>query len=376
MKEAIQKIRKLLKANAYTDEQHVRFSLVGLICQKLGWDVWDPREFHTEYRVEKLHTQDFPDGSDGKVDVALFLADRSTNVAQVFMEIKAPGKLMSDLKRCEDQLTIYSGFHRIAIGVLTDGVIWRFYTPPMGGYFYDTLFAELDIVNDDIDELVSFFNEILHRDNYRDQVIRRAKELFDEIGTIKQIQDIKEEAIMIAKTLGRTETTIARDILSNKMGTNIDEKEIERLWNKKVPFKVDRYPARTTYAKPMSTANINVAISSDPWIDVSYKRRTLKATGRYNIETSEFVLCKGSEIKRDHSKNLTKGYTKRKMEMIQNGVLQLDSTGSKYILKEDTRFSAPSPPAAIVAGRPTNGHTSWIDEMGREIDVYRKKRVT
>lgn len=372
MKEAIQKIRKLLKANAYIDEQHVRFSLVGLICQRLGWDVWNPKEFHTEYRVEKLHTQDFPDGADGKVDVALLLANRSTNVAQVFMEIKAPGKLMSDLKKCEDQLTVYSGFHRIAIGILTDGIIWRFYTPPMGGYFYDTLFAELDIANDNIDELVTFFNEILHRGNFRKKAQRRAEQMFKEIERIELVQKVKNEASTTAKKYKLTKFFLAKRLLKEEHKVDMDEEEIERLWNKKVPFKVDRDSTRTTYAKPTSTPSTNVATSSNPWINVSYKRRTLRATGRYNIETKEFVLYKGSEIKRDHSKNLGKGYTKRKMEMIQNGILKLDSTKSKYILQENSNFNTPSPPAAIVAGRAANGHTSWIDEKGREIDVYRK----
>ncbi|NLW19490.1 MAG: hypothetical protein GXY81_07360 [Candidatus Cloacimonetes bacterium] len=41
MKQIIQDIRSLLKDGTFKDEQHVRFSLVGRICQALGWNIWN-----------------------------------------------------------------------------------------------------------------------------------------------------------------------------------------------------------------------------------------------------------------------------------------------------------------------------------------------
>ncbi|MCB5266228.1 MAG: hypothetical protein LHW41_08340 [Candidatus Cloacimonetes bacterium] len=51
MKNTVEEIRKMLMDGLFTDEQHIRFSLVGRICQKLGWDIWNPAEFYTEYPV-------------------------------------------------------------------------------------------------------------------------------------------------------------------------------------------------------------------------------------------------------------------------------------------------------------------------------------
>lgn len=53
MKDIIESIRKMLKEELFRDEQHVRFSLVGRICQELGWDIWNPAEFCTYYPVKK-----------------------------------------------------------------------------------------------------------------------------------------------------------------------------------------------------------------------------------------------------------------------------------------------------------------------------------
>jgi hypothetical protein len=44
MKKIIEDLRVLLKERAFRDEQHARFSLVGRICQTLGWDIWNPEE--------------------------------------------------------------------------------------------------------------------------------------------------------------------------------------------------------------------------------------------------------------------------------------------------------------------------------------------
>lgn len=57
MIEIIEDIRNLLKEGVFSDEQHVRFSLVGRVCKKLGWNIWNPAEFNTEYRVKRMNIQ-------------------------------------------------------------------------------------------------------------------------------------------------------------------------------------------------------------------------------------------------------------------------------------------------------------------------------
>lgn len=54
MKQTIEDIRSLLKDGTFKDEQHVRFSLVGRRCQALGWNIWSPEEFYTEFPVTNI----------------------------------------------------------------------------------------------------------------------------------------------------------------------------------------------------------------------------------------------------------------------------------------------------------------------------------
>lgn len=54
MKEIIEDIQNLMKEGAFRDEQHIRFSLVGRICKALGWNIWNPAEFYTEYPVKNI----------------------------------------------------------------------------------------------------------------------------------------------------------------------------------------------------------------------------------------------------------------------------------------------------------------------------------
>jgi len=78
MKQIVEDIRILLKDGTFKDEQHVRFSLVGRLCQALGWNIWNPEEFYTEYRVKRLPQQNITKDVTGRVDVALFIPEKTS----------------------------------------------------------------------------------------------------------------------------------------------------------------------------------------------------------------------------------------------------------------------------------------------------------
>lgn len=357
MKEVIESVKKLLKDGVFSDEQHVRFSLVGRICQKLGWNIWNPAEFFTEYKVEKVPTQLLPKDSNGRVDVALFLSDNKPKAAEVFMEIKAPGKLLPSLKDCEDQLHAYTGHHRIAIGILTDGIIWRFYVPAIGGYFKDTLFAQLNLELDDIDTLVAFFNDILHRDNFRKKAQDKAELMFEELGQIMLVQKVKQQAIQIAQATGLSEYLIAQRLLKQNENVDMEMEEIQRLWDRTIPGGVTPPPP----PQPPHGDCVEAFISS----------RGVKASGCYNIKTKQFTLYKGSEVVKDHSSTFKGNYLEKKKRMIESGLLQLDPSGTKYVLINDTVFNAPSPASHLVLGRASSGYVDWADAKGTKLDNYR-----
>lgn len=70
MNEVIESIRKLLNEGAFSDEQHIRYSLVGRICYELGWEIWNPAEFYTEYPDKKYSPHEVSTELRGRVDIA------------------------------------------------------------------------------------------------------------------------------------------------------------------------------------------------------------------------------------------------------------------------------------------------------------------
>ncbi|MDD3562980.1 MAG: hypothetical protein PHR32_04810, partial [Candidatus Cloacimonetes bacterium] len=169
MKQILEDIRNLLDDGAFLDEQHVRFSLVGRICQHLGWNIWNPKEFYTEFRVKRIPPQNLNKDVTGKVDIALFIPEKTPEGAEVFIEVKTAGRLDSDLAAGEMQLHLYNAYHKSAISILTDGIKWRFYLPSAGGEFEDKLFSEINLQEDDPDWITRNFEMILKKDNYRKQ---------------------------------------------------------------------------------------------------------------------------------------------------------------------------------------------------------------
>src|ERR1700733_1125450 len=93
MKELLDDIATKLRANAYTNEEHVRLALVARLLHALGWDIWNPQEVNTEFCT-------VPNEDSTRVDIALFA--RRAEPA-VYIEVKAVGKIggrnLSEIER-------------------------------------------------------------------------------------------------------------------------------------------------------------------------------------------------------------------------------------------------------------------------------------
>ena len=231
MKEIIEDIRIKLNNKSYKDEQHVRFSLVGRICQALGWDIWDPEEFYSEYRVKKFPPQDVTKDITGKVDVALFLADKQSGTSEVFIEVKAPGKMDYELEAGQTQLQRYNFYDKSVISILTDGIKWRFYLPRESGTFEDTLINEINIITDHVDSIIDVF-QVLKRDNYRKKALQIAEDMHEELSQIKLVNRVKSEAQEISNKTGISKFTIASQLLKNQHKANINDSIVELLWDR------------------------------------------------------------------------------------------------------------------------------------------------
>ncbi len=235
MREVIENVRKMLSDGLFSDEQHVRYSLVGRICHELGWNIWNPAEFYTEYPVKKYPPQEVTTELRGRVDVALFLADKRTDKAEVFIEVKSPGRLQYELQAGETQLQRYNYWDKAAICILTDGITWRFYLPSEGGSFDSTLFNEFHILNDSVEIICLTLDKVLRRDKFRKQAVQTASDMYEELGKIRLIYKVKNKAIQIASDTGMDMYMIAKQLLVQTEHVNLDIAEIMVLWDRTIP---------------------------------------------------------------------------------------------------------------------------------------------
>lgn len=155
MKDILTDINTKLTDGVYQNEEHVRLSLVTRILDHLGWDIWNPREVNPEYYA-------IPSEDRSRVDLALFL---NSNVPRVFFEIKAVGKIDSDLPNIERQLRDYNRNLTAMFSIITDGRKWRFYYSQAGGEFSQKCFKTIDLLEDDLDDIETFFNAFLAKSN-------------------------------------------------------------------------------------------------------------------------------------------------------------------------------------------------------------------
>jgi hypothetical protein len=157
MKNTLEDIREKLKERAYLNEEHVRFSLVGRILSKLGWDIWNPKEVCTEFCP--VIYEDVK-----KVDIALFIPPNK--YASVFIEVKAHQKIdEKNLKDIERQLRDYNRDHSATFTIITDGHQWRFYFALAPGEFADKCYRVIDLLKDDYPQLEEEFNNLLSKEN-------------------------------------------------------------------------------------------------------------------------------------------------------------------------------------------------------------------
>src|SRR4030043_788230 len=157
MKSVIEDIRLKIQNNYYVNEEHIRFNLVIRLLEKLGWDIWNPKEVYAELLVA-------PDEDKTKVDLALFA---STYSPSVFIEIKYLGKLFEKLSIIERQLRNYNRDNTAIFSVITDGRIWRLYYSQTGGEFSQKCFKQIDLVADDIEDIELHFIGFLSKEEIK-----------------------------------------------------------------------------------------------------------------------------------------------------------------------------------------------------------------
>ena len=142
MKDTLADIRKKLQDGVFKNEEHVRFALVGRLLEKLGWDIWNPRQVYAEF--VPVPTED-----NKAVDLALFT---KSDLPAVFIEVKAVRNVRVKLEETETQLRNYNRDITALFGVITDGIEWRFYYSKSQGSFPSKCFKIVNLLSDDLED--------------------------------------------------------------------------------------------------------------------------------------------------------------------------------------------------------------------------------
>ena len=182
MKALLEDIAEKLRANAYSNEEHVRLSLVSRLLQQLGWDIWNPKEVNTEYPA-------VPSEDSTRVDMALFVRPTEPSV---YIEVKMVGKIGRNLSEIERQMRDYNRNNTAAFSVLTDGRSWRFYLSRAGGEFSQKCFKELDLLNDSetLEDIEVVLDGFLSKENLANgRALRDAEQYLNSTQRQRAIRD-------------------------------------------------------------------------------------------------------------------------------------------------------------------------------------------
>lgn len=219
MNEVLSEIREYIKKEYFKNEENVRFSLVARILQKLGWDIWNPKEVATEFPV--LPSEDYT-----RVDIALF---ENPSTLSVFIEIKAMGKLETELNKCEIQLRDYNRNNTALFSIITDGQIWRFYFSQTGGEFSKKCFKVLDLLDDDLEDVELSFYAFLSKEEIQSGKAKNEAETYLKLN---QKQRAMEDALPEARRLVLEPPfpSLLQAIIGlvKKAGFSVSEEEVRR----------------------------------------------------------------------------------------------------------------------------------------------------
>ena len=159
------------------DEDNVKRVVIEPILKELGWNIYDTREFRSEYNL-----------SGGKVDYALHLEDEP----YVFLEAKNPRE---ELGKHQRQLLEYAFEKGSPLAVLTNGLEWWLYLASASVDWEKRRFRVFDLRNQDVSRTADELIDLLSKENVRSgYAVGYAKSLLDKMWTDKKIEEALPKA--------------------------------------------------------------------------------------------------------------------------------------------------------------------------------------
>jgi hypothetical protein len=382
MHEILLDIQQRLRRKEYKNEEHVRLSLVARVVQELGWDIWNPTEVYTEFKATKKedHT---------RVDVALFTRDFEDTA--IFIECKGVGAFATDLAAVERQLRDYNRDHTALFTIITDGRHWRFYFSFTSGEFKDKLFCKFDLQQDGLEEVASYFDTFLRRDNITNHSARHKAEAYLMLGKKERaMQDVLPDAqklvsqppfpslpeAMVQLLAAKVLTITPAEAQAFLMGTP-PEKAIEPL-RPLLPAKPAAAPAKPTAParRPAQTAPrptaapTPTAVSSPPVGEkFTLSQGVLQATA-YLQPDGQLLVKAGARAAIAEAPSLSPRRLPLRRELQKSGVLV--SENNYLTFTQDYLFPSANVAAEVIVARSVNAQITWRHATGKQVRDFLK----
>lgn len=222
-------IQERLRKKAYSNEEHIRLSLIARLCLCLGWDIWNPKIFNSEYPVNK-------DGKKARIDIVLFSNEIDNPIPSVYIEIKRLGTLSrKNIDKWLKQLDDYNSPKTASITILTDGRFWLFFDYTSGtGDLSQKLFLTIDLLNSSHKSIIKGFRTYLLREMFPYKSLSKAKSELQKIKLCNIVMYGKSHYQEIAdKYPQNNQYEIAQMFLADK-GEQISLKDIEYYWDRDI----------------------------------------------------------------------------------------------------------------------------------------------
>lgn len=237
--EYVKRVREL-HDHVRGNEQATKMSLIVPLFKALDYDFFDPRECKPEYKVDFGR-----DRSVKPIDWAVFINGKISFV----VEAKEVGK---QLKGYSEQLGDYFAKEPLVnLGILTNGVTWRFYTDTTHANIMDKEpFLVWNVLEEDSPPLE--FLTVLQKNEFNPQLVKTfAKRTVDQNLLIQQLDRLFEpsnEVIRLAiqniESRKLTENVLNewRPILKNAISTWIRERMLDMVITSQEPTVAERQP--------------------------------------------------------------------------------------------------------------------------------------
>ncbi len=359
MLELLTDIRQRLEEHQYQNEEQIRLSLVARVLHGLGWNIWDPREVHTEHQAlaqEKNYT---------KTDLTLRIFGHDPQ--GVLIECKRMKLLLPQLAKVEEQVIGYNKNNLAHLVVLTDGQHWRLYYTPAQVSFSQRLFARYDLLADDLATLASGLTQFLSRacvaDGHARLAARQAWLLAWERQQMSDLQPAVAQRMNQKPYVSRPQALVE---LMAKSGFAITPEKAEGFLDElhgHLPMSAPLVPQASSSPAPkkkLLKPKLSAALVPAPSLPTAvtplfrFTQKGQHATG-HPLPDGRWRVLAGSTAVATVTPSFTKGALRA--TLLTQQVLQ--QQGQTLVFKQDCDFDSARAAADIIYGSPVNAQKAW-----------------